>query len=66
MSIEFIKKEIYYYTGKVVSNVEAFEILDIAEDNPYASLDEITTSYYYYQDMIEYAKQHGKEVVYHI
>lgn len=46
MSIEFVKKEVYYYTGKVVSNVEAFEILDIAEDNPYASLDEIISDYY--------------------
>ena len=32
--------------------------LFISFSNVNASLDEITTSYYYYQDMIEYAKQH--------
>lgn len=44
--IEQIKKEIYYYTGKRVTDDEALEILDFQKENPGASLDEILNDYY--------------------
>lgn len=46
MSIEQMKKEIWYYTGKKATKQEAEEILGFVEDNPSASLDEIIQEYY--------------------
>lgn len=46
MSIETIKKEVYYYRGKLPTVQEAEEILDFADMNPSASLDEIIFDYY--------------------
>lgn len=46
MTIEQIKKEIYYYVGKRATNEEAEEILGFIEDTPDASLDEIISEYY--------------------
>lgn len=46
MSIELIKKEIFYYCGKQASNQEAEEIKAFAEDCPEASLSEIISDYY--------------------
>lgn len=46
MSIEMIKKEVLYCTGKKVSNQEAEEIKAFAEDCPGASLSEIISDYY--------------------
>lgn len=46
MSIEMIKKEVLYYTGKKMSNQEAEEIQAFAEDCPGASLSEIISDYY--------------------
>lgn len=46
MSIEQIKQEVYYYRGKLPTVDEAEEILDFAEMNPTASLDEIISDYY--------------------
>lgn len=46
MTIEQIKKEIWYYAGKKASTAEAEEILGFVEDNPEASLDEIISDYY--------------------
>jgi hypothetical protein len=46
MSIEQIKKEIWYYAGRKATTEEAEEILGFIEDNPEASLDEIISEYY--------------------
>jgi hypothetical protein len=46
MSIEQIKKEVYYYCGQSISDAEAEEILAFAEDCPGASLSEIVSDYY--------------------
>ena len=51
MTIEQIKKEIYYYTGQKATTEEAEEILDFIEDNrndgSTASIGEIISDYYY-------------------
>lgn len=44
--IEQIKKEVYYYTGRHITDDEALEILDFQKENPEASLDEIINDYY--------------------
>lgn len=46
MTIEEIKDEVLYYLRRRATNEEAEEILDFAEDNPNASLDEIISDYY--------------------
>ena len=46
MSIEKMKREIWYYSGKKATDEEAEEIIGFAEDNPNASLDEIIQDYY--------------------
>ena len=46
MSIETIKREVYYYRGKLPTVQEAEEIMDFADTNPSASLDEIISDYY--------------------
>ena len=46
MTIEQIKKEIWYYAGKKATDREADEIIGFAEDNPDISLDEIISDYY--------------------
>ena len=46
MTIEQIKKEVWYYCGKEATDEEAEEILGFVEDNPNASLDEIISDYY--------------------
>ena len=47
MSIETMKREIWYYAGKKATDEEADEIIGFMEDNPDVSLDEIITDYYY-------------------
>jgi hypothetical protein len=44
--IEKIKKEVYYYNGRYITDDEALEILDFKNENPGASLDEIINDYY--------------------
>lgn len=46
MNITQLKKEIYYYTGKHVSDEVAEEILGYVEDNPDTALDEILSDYF--------------------
>lgn len=46
MTLEQIKKEIYYYTGTKPTNEEAEEIEAMKEDNPSATLCEIIADYY--------------------
>ena len=46
MSIEFIKSEVNYYTGRNIGDQEAMEILDFVEMNPGVSLAEIVADYY--------------------
>lgn len=46
MSIEMVKQEVYYCIGRRPTVDEAEEILDFAEMNPSASLDEIISDYY--------------------
>lgn len=46
ITIEQIKKEVFYYSGKNISDEEADEILYFAEQNPSASLCEIISGYY--------------------
>ena len=46
MTIEQMKKEIWYYSGKKATNQEAEEIIGFMEDNPSAPLDEIIRDYY--------------------
>lgn len=46
MSIEMIKKEVYYYCGRSISDDEAEEILAFAKDCPGAALNEIVEDYY--------------------
>ena len=44
--IEKIKKEVYYYNGRQITDDEALEILEFKNENPGASLDEILNDYY--------------------
>ena len=44
--IEKIKKEVYYYNGRHITDDEALEILDFKAENSEASLDEIIKDYY--------------------
>ncbi len=46
MSIEQVKREVWYYRGKMPTVEEAEEIMDFVEANPSASLDEIISDYY--------------------
>lgn len=46
MTIEQMKKEIWYFTGKKATDEEADEIIGFAEDNPESSLAEIISDYY--------------------
>lgn len=46
MTIEQIKNEVYYYSGRYCSDEEAGEILAFAEDCTGASLSEIISDYY--------------------
>ena len=46
MTIQQIKKEVYYYTGREATEKEAAEILDFKNQNPHASLEEIIADYY--------------------
>lgn len=46
MTVEQMKKEIWFYAGKKATNQEAEEIIGFMEDNPSASLDEIIQDYY--------------------
>ena len=46
MSIERIKKEVYYYRGKLPTVQEAEEIMDFADLNPSTDLSEIIADYY--------------------
>lgn len=46
MSIENIKREVFYYCNKKITDSEAEEILAFAEDCPGASLSEIVSDYY--------------------
>lgn len=46
MTIEQIKKEIYYYIGENVSDEEAEDILGLVEDLPGVPLNEIISDYY--------------------
>lgn len=47
MSIETLRKEIYYYTGKKPSDEEVEEIKDFYEQSPHSDLSEIISDYYY-------------------
>ena len=46
MTIQKIKKEVYYYLGREATNEEAEEILDFKAQNPHTSLGEIIADYY--------------------
>ncbi len=46
MTIEQIKKEVFYYLGRMATDEEAAEIMDCAEENPCATLDEIIPEYF--------------------
>lgn len=46
MSIEFIRKEIYYYTGKEPTNEEIEEIKYFHDQSPDSDLSEIISDYY--------------------
>lgn len=46
MSIETLRKEIYYYTGKKPSDDEVEEIKYFVEQNPDSDLSEIISDYY--------------------
>lgn len=46
MTVEQMKKEIYYYSDIEPTDEEAEEILDIYESNPKADLSAIVTDYY--------------------
>lgn len=46
MSIETLRKEIYYYTGKKPSDEEVEEIMDFVKLNPSTDLSEIISDYY--------------------
>jgi hypothetical protein len=46
VTIEQVKKEIWYYVGKRASTLEAEEILGFVEDNPETSIGEIISDYY--------------------
>lgn len=46
MTLEQIKKEIYYYSDIEPTDEEAYEILDIYESKPGADLSAIVADYY--------------------
>lgn len=46
MSIEMIKKEVYYCIGRRPTVQEAEELMDFVELNPCADLSEIISDYY--------------------
>jgi hypothetical protein len=46
MSIEYLRKEIFYYTGKKPSTEEVEEIKCFVEQNPESDLSEIISDYY--------------------
>ena len=46
MSIDTIKREVWYYRGKLPTVQEAEEIMDFADLNPSADLSEIIADYY--------------------
>ena len=46
MSVEYLRGEIYYYTGKKPSTEEVEEIMDFVEQNPESDLSEIISDYY--------------------
>ena len=46
MTLEQIKKEIYYYSDIEPTDEEAWEILDIYESKPNADLSAIIADYY--------------------
>lgn len=46
MSIEEIKREIYYYSDIEPTDEEAWEIYDIMQEKPYADLSAIVADYY--------------------
>lgn len=45
MTIQEIKKEVYYYSGKKINNDEAQEILDFIEDYPDRDMGEIIQAF---------------------
>jgi hypothetical protein len=46
MSLNQIRTEVYYYTGREVTDEELEEIIDFKNENPHASLSEIVHDYY--------------------
>ena len=46
MSLNQIRTEVYYYTGREATDEELEEIIDFKNENPHASLDEIIKDYY--------------------
>lgn len=46
MSIDQMKKEIWFYVGFIATDEEAEEIIGFMEDNPSAPLDEVIRDYY--------------------
>ena len=46
MTIQQIKKEVYYYLGRAATDEQAAEILDFKNQNSHASLGEIIADYY--------------------
>ena len=46
MSVEFLRGEIFYYTGKKPSTEEVEEILEFVKLNPSSDLSEIISDYY--------------------
>lgn len=46
MTIEQVKKEIWYYAGKRASTLEAEDVLGFIEANPETPIDEIISDYY--------------------
>lgn len=46
MTIEQLKKEIYYYAGIKLTDEEAWEIYDIMQENSHADLSAIVADYY--------------------
>ena len=46
MSIDAIKREVWYYRGKLPTVQEAEEIMDFVDLNPSADLSEIIADYY--------------------
>ena len=46
MSIETLRNEIYYYTGKKPSDDEVEEIMDFVKQSPESDLSSIISDYY--------------------